>query len=268
MTRDYFIDRNIFLNADTVVPVSEEINFPATNILNDLYFRRWRVAGAVAEVDFSYLTDQTLRELVLRFPTNRDPTDTPHVFGVNDAMTLKLWDTNPAGTLLHNATTALNVDPLGYSHWDIGADIVHRYARLTLNCPDLIANGGQLEVENIFGGVPAVPKANFNAGGGDEDDDKTDVVIGEFSGASIGEPRARLLSLQREWDVWTDADIAWWISFKRRHGQIRSFAFISRPHRPLVKQVLIARFADGGAPKLVENNAGNMVVSTNIIEKR
>lgn len=267
MNRDYFIQGNIFLAA-TITPVAYEVNFPATYIVDDLHYRRWRVATAQAEADFAYTSNQTLREFLLRFPANRDPTDVPHQFGVNDTVTVKLWDTTPAGTLLHDIVYPLSVDPLGYSHVDIGADIVHQYARLTIDAPDLIAAGGQLEIENIFGGVPVAPIVNYNTGAAEEKDDNTEVDIGSFSGANTGEPRARWDSYQRTWDAWTDAQIAWWKDFEQRFGSTRTFVYVTRPHRPLLKRVLIARFKEKGTPALVENGAGDAVIRANIIENR
>lgn len=266
--RDYFIDRNILLSYDTFVPVAEEVNFPALNVLDDLFFRRWRVATDTAEVDVSYLAAQTLGELVIRFPTMRDPTDTPHLFGVNDTVQIQLWDTTPAGNLILDTTVALDVDELGYAHVVLGQEYAHSYMRLTITAPDLIAAGGQLEIENIFCGVATIPRGNYNVGATDVPEDNTELSIGSFSGASIGEPRARWNSFQREWSVWRDDDFAWWASFGRRHGQTRSFIYVSRPTRPLLKRVIIARFNKEGEPTIIENQAGDAVIRATIIEKR
>lgn len=267
MTRDYFILRNILEQA-TLTALSAEINFPVENVLDTLYYRRWRVAAAVAEVDMVYTSNQTIRQLVIRFPTVRDPGDTPHKFGVNDEMRLRLWNTTPSGTLLFDQTRDLEVDALGYSHWDIGSDIAHQYARLTINAPDLIAADGLLEIENIFAGVISRPSFNYNVGAQDLTNDLTEMDIGSFTGSSIGEPRARYGELQKRWDLKNDQEGQFWKSFLRSHGSSRSFVVVTRPERPLLKQCLIARFTSQGVPQFTESDGGNLQVSVSIIEHR
>lgn len=265
--RDYFIKLNV-LDDSTVTPVAEEPNFPATNVLDDLFFRRWKVATDTAEADFELVAASKVQDLIIRFATTRTPTDSFHNFGENDTVTITLWDTDPDGTELFSDTRELNVDDLGYCHWDLGEEYTVGYVRITIYAPDLVAAGDELLVENIFLGAQEGPRVNKQPGATETDDDKTSVDVGDFSGAHFGEPRAVVFTTSYSWDVVNDAEAAWWKRFGRTHGSTRTFCFIKRPSRSLLKEVLIARFTETGRPSFVEGENGTFQVQAEIVENR
>lgn len=267
MMPEYFIRENALAGA-TVTPVAEELNYPASDVLHPYHYRRWRVSGSTAEVDFDLVSSSNLDAFLTRFVTNRDPTPTPHRYGSNDAIQLWFWDTSPSGTLLFNASRALSVNKLGYSYWKFDSRVSGvGYVRVRITAPDLIAAGGLLEIENMWTGWIDGPRFNFSSGASDETNDNTEIDIGVFSGVGIGEPKARYARKTRQWQVWSDTEAAWWEEFERSHGTLRPFVYVARPTRSL-ERAFLCRFDKDGAPRLGEGEAGTFTVRAEIIESR
>lgn len=268
--KDFFIKTNILEAYDTLTPNQAEINFPAENVLESVFYKRWKTTETTAQLDFTFAVAQSMRGFVVRVPTIRDPADVFHNFGVNDTIRILVTDSDENGTVIADTGEIEFVpDDLGYFYHEFDADLTGiMFIRVIIDPPDLLAAGDELMIENMFAGLKDTPSFNVQPGGIDEREDFSEVGIGEFSGANIGEARARYDSLSRSWDVWSDADLAWWKRFERTHGTTRPFVYVARPDRPLVKQVMIARFTDGGAPKESEGDNRRLVVRAVIIENR
>ena len=251
-----------------ITPVSEELNYPASDVLHPYHYRRWRVSGNTAEADFDLTSPSILDAFLCRFVSNRDPSPTPHKFGSNDTIELWLWDTSPTGTELFHNSRALNVNSFGYSYWRFPSRVsTVGYVRVRITAPDLIAAGGLLEIENLWTGMIDSPRFNFSPGASDESNDNTEIDIGVFSGVGIGEPKARYPRRTRQWQVWSDDEALWWEEFERSHGTLRQFVYVSRPTR-ILERAFLCRFNTEGAPKLSEGEAALFTVRAEIIESR
>lgn len=267
MTPEYFIRTNALEAADSLVANAQETNYSVDNITDRLSYRWWRVSGDTAYVDVAWTTSQTLRELLVRFHTVRTPRDSFHNFGSNDTIKIDLSNVAAGGTDVHTTgAQPLSVDDYGYHLEAMDADYSAFYARITVTAPDVIAAGGLLEIEEMHFGVPWFPSRNSDTGGSEDQEDLTDYDIGEYSGANIGEPRARYDEFERSWGAWTPTDAADWRRFKRTHGTSRTFVYVAYANEPLLKQPMIARFTK--APNFTEIGPKQFEISATIVENR
>ena len=267
MTPEYFIRRNAVEFATEILPNTEEENYPAANIINRLSYKWWRVVGATAFVDLTWAAAETLRELVVRFHTVRSPRDKFHNFGASDTIEIRLSNVAAGNNEIYGTgALPLVVDDHGYAHVKLPQNYAAAFARVTIAAPDLIAAGDLIEIEEMHFGVPWTPKQNPNIGSKTDHTDMTEFDIGEYSGAHIGEPKARYDEFERTWGVFTVAEAVEWDRFKRTHGTSRTFIFIASANEPLLKQPLVARFTK--APNRSDIGAGKFEVSATIVENR
>ena len=267
--KDEFVLRNV-LDGSTITPVSQETNFPAKNVLTPLHYQRWRVAGSSAQADFALVNGpHQVDALLIRFPSEREPQDVPHRFGINDSMTWSFYNGTPgAGTLIQTMTRTLNVDRLGYSSWRLSSVITGVQAiRLQIDAAQLTASGDNLEIENVFVGKRDAAKTYFAPGAIDRRKDLSQSEIHSYSGAHFAEARARYDDRQREWQAWDDQQIKFWMDFESTHGSTRHFVWFARSTR-IIETARLCRFAKDSTPTLVEGEAGVGTIRATIIESR